>query len=209
MLPAPCFLLRPPPTLLPACRRSSARLSTSGPSWLQPSTPRMTHFWSRCTPMARRWSDWMGRPGATGPRSWPPRCAGPWAHARTGWACHAETERACVCSRFFRARPTRRAAPSVLAYQDQTRNTLTSCAWLVGNMLAFTSSKGRVQINQDTEVKVGRASRVAPHLPGPPYAHTHKRCLLLCCPFAPVLVAPHYLDITFTFFHATRHCRRC
>jgi hypothetical protein len=38
--------------------------------------------------------------------------------------------------------------------QEQTRNSLTSFCWLVGNMLAMCSSKGKVQVNQGTEVKV-------------------------------------------------------
>eukprot|EP00983_Pelagomonas_calceolata_P058369 1145456-Pelagomonas_calceolata.AAC.3 len=37
--------------------------------------------------------------------------------------------------------------------QEQTRNTITSFTWLVGNVLAFTSSRGRIQINQDTDIK--------------------------------------------------------
>ena len=42
-----------------------------------------------------------------------------------------------------------------MAYlQEQTRNSLTSFAWLVGNMLAMCSSKGKVQVNQGTEIKV-------------------------------------------------------
>ncbi|KAF5841016.1 WD40-repeat-containing domain protein, partial [Dunaliella salina] len=54
--------------------------------------------------------------------------------------------------------------PTPLPTAEQTRNTLTSFTWLAGNVLAFTSSRGRIQINQDSEIKAIYKPDVEDHL---------------------------------------------
>lgn len=39
--------------------------------------------------------------------------------------------------------------------QDETRGAFTGCAWLMGNLLALPTLRGRIQVNLDAELKVG------------------------------------------------------
>jgi hypothetical protein len=46
-----------------------------------------------------------------------------------------------------------------MSLQDETRGALTCIAWLMGGFLALGSLKGRIQINQDLDIKVSEAAR--------------------------------------------------